>query len=186
MRYASIAVGKEAILIAARIIGQRYVAVLASTFVVLAALLQSKDGSSGGGEEGGCKTPPCEDEKKCEGDDCDKKEEEEEITIAYRGANGLSPSAFRRRPGVDDAGLSLFESLPPGQYKYAIPFSIKHKKPKEDGVTGPVIAPILTGLTMSATYDSQGGALPGHWLLNGENADALAAYAKEFSRSGGQ
>ncbi|NOT63559.1 MAG: RHS repeat-associated core domain-containing protein, partial [Acidobacteria bacterium] len=185
MRYASIAVGKEAILIAARIIGERYIATLASTFVVFAALLQWKDGSSGGGNGEGCTSPPCDDDKKCQGDDCDKKEEEE-ITIAFRGANGLSPSAFRRRPGIDDAGLSLFESLPPGQYKYAIPFTIKHKKPKEDGVTGSVIAPILSGLTMSATYDSQGGALPGHWLLNGENAEALSAYAKEFVKNGEQ
>jgi RHS repeat-associated protein len=105
----------------------------------------------------------------------------EEVTV-YRGLKATNPGEFK---GVsDEDGLSAYEVLNPGNYKLALPFTIKYRRPKLAGTIGTVVVPAFPGAT--AEYTPQYGDPRvgiGHWSLRfpgevGEIKKTLSAYAK--------
>lgn len=85
---------------------------------------------------------------------------------------------------VPGARSALRSFAPDLNYKIALPFRLRYRKPKAAGTIGQLIAPPIPGGT--GTYTPQYG--PGHWSLNfagftdGEIKDALSKYAKNYKQ----
>ena len=122
------------------LVSQAILALKVSTVACSAVLLYS----ALGGDPGGPLNLPCE-------------VPDREI-IVYRGLNGTNPGSFR----FDTDGMSTFETLPPGQYKCAFPFTLRFKGIKRPGTMAKVVSPVTSCAGMG-TYTPPPD---GHWSLN--------------------
>lgn len=113
-----------------------------------------------------------------------------EKVTAYRGMNKTSRSAIKPRIDPPEKELealgaigsfSVFENLPPGAYKYGLPFEITYQAPKQLGRIGTVV-----GLVAGEQVFSGGVAvytLPeGHWSITiiGLSAEEIRDKVADF------
>jgi len=110
--------------------------------------------------------------------------------ILYRGLSGKNPGQIKPEYFLGD-GLSLYETLYPGRYKFKLPFVIDYLEPKTDGTRAEhIYVPPFLDEIASITYtpefeDPDIGK--GHWslqlnlgvALTAEILKLLIAYMKE-------